>query len=386
MQLAVAPAARLTPEQEVYWLALITVTGLGPKLAGRLLEMYRAPEHLFRASRSELEARGVPSPIAQTIASGLTFETAAVQQERARAAGVRLVTRHCLDYPAILKSIDDPPTVLFCRGRVELLSTLCVAVVGTRSPTRYGEICADRIAREVAAAGVTVVSGMARGIDTHAHKAALTASGATIAVFGCGVDRVYPVENAALAQQIAERGLVVSEYPMGTPGFPQNYPVRNRIVSGLSQAVVIVEGAQYSGSSITAKLAIEQGRELYAVPGNITSKLSWGPNLMIRQGARLLQDPRDLLEDLGAAAIRTPAPEPEPQQQALFEGPMGGVADSVLRLLSVDAPMHIDAIQEAISTWSRSEITSILLELELTGLVKQLPGRNFVKVWAAPIR
>ena len=194
--------------------------------------------------------------------------------------------------------------MLFARGRVELLSSICIGVVGTRHPTPYGVAAAERLSGDLARAGLTIVSGMARGIDTAAHKSALAAGGATIAVLGCGVDIVYPSENRKLAAEIAAKGLIISEFPMGATAFPQNFPIRNRIISGLSCGILVVEGAQYSGSAITARLAIDQGREVFAVPGNITSKMSWGPNLLIKQGAKLVQDWNDVVVDLPQTAQR----------------------------------------------------------------------------------
>ncbi len=197
--------------------------------------------------------------------------------------------------------------MLFARGRVELLSSICIGVVGTRHPTPYGVAAAERLSGDLARAGVTITSGMARGIDTAAHKAALArpdGGSRTIAVLGCGVDIVYPSENRKLAAEIAAKGLIVSEFPMGATAFPQNFPIRNRIISGLSCGILVVEGAQYSGSSITARLAIDQGREVFAVPGNITSKMSWGPNLLIKQGAKLVQDWNDVVVDLPQTAQR----------------------------------------------------------------------------------
>jgi DNA processing protein len=177
-------------------------------------------------------------------------------------------------------------------------------VVGTRRPTPYGLAVAERLSGDLAHAGLTIVSGMARGVDTAAHKGALAAGGDTVAVLGCGVDVVYPAENRKLAAELAVKGLIVSEFPMGATAFPQNFPIRNRIISGISLGVLVVEGAQYSGSAITAKLAMDQGREVFAVPGNITNKLAWGPNLLIKQGAKLVQDWNDVVSELPAESRR----------------------------------------------------------------------------------
>ena len=288
----------LSREEELYWLALKLVPGLGSRTSGKLLDRFRTPQAIFRASRTELEGAGVSGAIAQSIASGCTFEEAAAQQEKMAQCGAVAVTIGDPRYPQPLREIFDPPILLFARGRVELLQTICLGIVGTRRPTPYGLAVAERLSGDLAHAGLTIASGMARGIDSAAHKGALAHGGNTIAVLGCGVDVVYPSENRKLAAELAARGLIISEFPMGAVAFPQNFPIRNRIVSGISVGVLVVEGAQYSGSAITAKLAIDQGREVFAVPGNITSKLSWGPNLLIKQGARMVQDWNDVIAEL----------------------------------------------------------------------------------------
>jgi DNA processing protein len=235
---------------------------------------------------------------------------------------------------------------------------------------------------------------MARGIDTAAHKAALAAGGDTVAVLGCGVDVVYPSENRKLAGEIAVKGLLLSEFPMEATAFPQNFPVRNRIISGMSVGLLVVEGAQYSGSSITARLALDQGRELFAVPGNITSKTSWGPNLLIKQGAKLVQEWNDVVTELPPDARRRlieagrsrlggeqqelPSGPGEPNLPA---GPAAAMARWILSKLKVDAPIQLDDLLDTLEDGSPSELIAALFELEMMGSVKQLPGKNFVKVW-----
>ena len=235
---------------------------------------------------------------------------------------------------------------------------------------------------------------MARGIDTAAHRAALAAAGNTVAVLGCGVDLVYPSENRKLAGEIVERGLMISEFPMGAPAFPQNFPIRNRIISGLGVGVLVVEGAQYSGSSITARLALEQGREVFAVPGSIISKVSWGPNLLIKQGAKLVQDWNDVVVELGPEARRTLAASAQGRLVAagVVETETAGSASTVqqtdnpiarklLEQIKIETPTHIDELLARVEDVSSSEIVAALFELEMLGAIRQLPGRNFVKVW-----
>jgi DNA processing protein len=380
-----APA--LTKEEELHWIALRLVPGLGTRKAAQLVNQFRTPQAIFRASVSDLEAAGLSGAVARSIASGCTFEDAVAQQEKMLETGTLGIPITDARYPERLREIFDPPVLLFVRGRVELLATLMIAVVGTRRPTTYGLAVAERLSTDLARAGVTVVSGMARGIDTAAHKGALAAPGDTVAVFGCGADVVYPSENRKLASEIAAKGLLLTEFPMGSPAYPQNFPIRNRIVSGLAAGVVVVEGAQYSGSAITARLALDQGREVFAVPGNVTCKASWGPNLLIKQGAKLVQDWNDVVEELSPEDRRALASRIEPQdsdpsdQGSLLPGPNQGIARSLLERLRVDNPTHLDDIMESMEEFSSSELIATLFELELAGLVRQLPGKNFVKVW-----
>jgi DNA processing protein len=385
----------LSREEELHWIALKLVPGLGTRTAGKLLERFRTPQAIFRASRTELEAAGVNGAVAQSIASGCTFDDAVTQQEKMAQAGAVLIALGDPRYPGALREIFDPPTVLFVRGRLELLQSLMLAVVGTRRATPYGLAAAERLSADLSHAGLTIVSGMARGIDTAAHRGALAAGGGTVAVLGCGVDIVYPIENKKLAAELAVKGTIVSEFPMGSVAFPQNFPIRNRIISGMSLGVMVVEGAQYSGSAITAKLAMDQGREVFAVPGNITSKLSWGPNLLIKQGARLVQDWNDVVTELPPESrrhlieqgrqriLREGGATAEPSQASLLgqDSEMGKTARRALEILRVDASVHLDDLLEKIEDTTPSELIAALFELEMLGLVKQLPGKNFVKVW-----
>ncbi len=383
----------LTPDEVLHWLALRLVPGLGSRKAGQLIERFGAPQAVFRASPSELQAAGLAGDVAHSVAGGCAFEEAVAQHEKLLAAGVELIPLGDSRYPRRLREIYDPPVVLFARGRVELLDTMMLGVVGTRRPTPYGVAVAERLSADLARAGLTIVSGMARGIDTAAHRGVLNAGGDTVAVFGCGVDVVYPSENRRLADEIARKGLLLSEFPLGAPAYPQNFPIRNRIISGMSAGVVVVEGAQYSGSSITARLAIDQGREVFAVPGNITSRQSWGPNLLIRQGARLIQDWNDVIADLApedrrrlAAANRRRAgddagADAPAEQTPLPLGPATALGRRLLDRLKVDAATHVDQLVEGELDSTPSEVIAALFELEMLGMVRQLPGRNFVKAW-----
>ena len=403
-------SAPLTDEEELYWLALRLVPGLGARRSNLLLQRFKTPQAIFRASASELEGAGMSGALARSVASGCSFEEAASQQQLVRSAGAHVIPLGDSRYPEPLRTIYDPPPVLFARGRLELLASVAIAVVGTRRATPYGIAAAERLSGDLARAGLTIVSGMARGIDTAAHRASLAAGGATIAVLGCGVDVVYPSENKRLAAEIASSGLILSEFPMTGVAFPQNFPIRNRVISGLSCGLLVVEGAQYSGSAITARLAMDQGREVFAVPGNITSKMSWSPNLLIKQGAKLVQDWNDVVVELPAAVQRRlidegrerlinqglgtassgPAetrpetsgnnPASDPAVQNLPPA-QARAARQVLEKLRVDAAIQLDTLVESIDDMSPSEIIAALFELEILGLVRQQPGRNFVKVW-----
>jgi len=385
-----AAAQALTQDEELHWLALKLVPGLGTRRSVQLIEHYRTPQAVFRASPSELEAAGVSGSVARSIASGCTFDDAVEQHQKMINCGAALIAITDPRYPQRLREIFDPPLAMFARGRVDLLGYLQLGIVGTRRPTVYGVTATERLAADLAQAGLVITSGMARGIDTAAHKAALARGGDTIAVFGCGVDLVYPAENRKLAADIAQKGLLLTEYPMSSPAYPQNFPVRNRIISGMSAGVLVVEGAQYSGSSITARMAMEQQREVFAVPGSIMSKMSWGPNLLIKQGAKLVQDWNDVVVELPAPDRRTLIAKAQARQGILplDDKPTGSeqpelspMSRKLLNSLRPDEQAHIDKLLESFEPASSSEIVAALFELEMSGLVRQLPGRNFVRVW-----
>jgi DNA processing protein len=384
-----AAVAARTEEDTLHWLALSLTVGLGCRKARELLNYYGSPQAIFRASASELERFGLHGGTARNLASGVAFEDAAAQHERLKQTGATLIPLDDPLYPELLREIYDPPIALFAKGRVELLETVMVGIIGSRRATAYGKTVSQKIAAELCAAGVTVTSGMARGIDTAAHEAALQARGGTIAVFGCGLDLIYPTENKKLAARIALEGLLLSEYPFGSPAYPQNFPVRNRIISGLSSGVLVVEGAQYSGSSITARLALDQGREVFAVPGNITSSMSYGPNLLIRQGAHLVIQTSDILDELPEnARLRLASSSRDREQPEQQELPYGDapaatkeLAKRVVRILHPDVPTALDDLLEALAGASASETIAVLFDLELMGLIRQLPGKSYVLVW-----
>ena len=376
-----APIPLRSDTDSLHWLALVLTPGLGARKSADLIEAYRSPTALFRASASELRGCGLSAAAAQAISSGCVFDTAIRLQERMKAEGIGLLSLLDPQYPPMLRHIFDPPVCLFYKGELECLALTAVAIVGTRRPTPYGTSVATRFSRDLAQAGACVVSGMARGIDTAAHRGALDAGGPTIAVFGCGVDIIYPTENKQLAEQICRTGLVLSEFPPGSPAYPQNFPIRNRIVAGLSSGVIVVEGKEFSGSTITARLALDQGREVFAVPGNITSAMSLGPNTLIKQGAQPALSAEDVLVNLpltarqGLTAGRQAAASTQPLS------PMAGLAAQLIEIIPVDSAIQLDAILDLLPDQSSSEIIAALFDLELQGQIRQLAGRTFAKVW-----
>jgi DNA processing protein len=369
------------------WVALLLTPGLGPTKARKLVEHFGSPENVFSAALTALEETGIRAVSAQSIANGKSVELAREEIAKASAAGISLLSVEDFAYPPRLKEIYDPPLVLYVRGDPEVLRKPGIAVVGTRLPTVYGLGMAERLTCDLAAQGLVIISGMARGIDSASHRGAIFAKGRTVAVFGTGVDVIYPKENSRLSEQIlAFGGALISEFPLGTEGMPQNFPIRNRVISGMSLGVLVVEAAEYSGTRITARMAIEQNRDIFAVPGNVINKNAWGPNTLIKQGAKLVATWEDVWEELPTEVrlALTPAPSSESSDASpasLF--PDDGLPPHekrILSLLKADEATHIDELIEKLeSQMSSSELFAALFELELTGKVRQMPGKNFVK-------
>jgi len=369
------------------WLAISLTPGLGPTRARKLVEHFGSAEAVFRASLTELESTGIQAISAQSLATGKSAELAREEIAQAAAAEIAMVTMDDPSYPPRLKEIYDPPLILRVRGNPEVLTRPGIAMVGTRHPTPYGSGMAERLACDLAAQGLVIISGMARGVDTASHRGAISAKGKTVAVFGTGVDVIYPKENSRISEQIlALGGALISEFPLGTFAAPQNFPIRNRIISGMSVGVLVLEAAEYSGTRITARSALEQNRDVFAVPGNVTNKNSWGPNTLIKQGAKLVATWEDVWEDLPAEVrlALTPAASPEsPGSSSASLFPDEGLPPHekrILSLLKADEATHIDEIVEKLENdLSSSEIFAALFELELNGKIRQMPGKNFVK-------
>ena len=386
MSEAVASSSTIT-ETSMQWLAMALTPGLGPTKARRVIEFFGSVQAVFRASLTELEAAGLRAVSAQSLGTGRSMELAQDEMGKVASAGAQIMSLDDAGYPTQLKQIYDPPLVLYVRGNEAAISQPGIALVGTRHPTPYGSGMSERLACDLAARGLVIFSGMARGIDTAGHRGAIAAKGKTVAVWGTGVDVVYPKENTRLVEQIlALGGAVISEFPMGTFPAPQNFPIRNRIISGIALGVLVVEAAEYSGTRITARCALEQNREVFAVPGNVTNKGSWTPNTLIKQGAKLVATWEDVWEELPADVRLTLQPEGSNESQAgqtasLFgESELSPHEKKIFALLKADEATHIDEIVERLEPHlSSSEIFAALFELELAGKVKQLPGKNFVR-------
>ncbi len=374
-------------EDRLAWLALALTPGLGPR---RILEAMREldePSRLWDLTLTELEGLRLPAAAAQYLFDGKARQAAEEEWARVIAQGATILTFSCAEYPERLKEIYDPPPVLWVRGKDGLLTRPAMAVVGTRHPSPYGAGVAEMLSRDLAARRLLIVSGMARGIDTCAHKGALAARMPTVAVWGTGIDVIYPKENKKLAEEIlATGGAIVSELPMGTFPAPQNFPRRNRIISGLSIGVLVVEASENSGTRVTARCAAEQDRDLYAVPGNVTSKNSWTPNTLIKQGAKLVATWEDVWEDLPSQvrleleAEAGVASKPEATASLLPEPALGPQEAMVLEILRSDEALQMDEILEMLETQlTSSEVFTALFELEMTGRVRQLPGKNYVR-------
>jgi len=384
------PAATLTADR-LAWVALALTPGMGPRRILQAVEAAGSAQALLDLPLTQLESLRLPAEAAQFLHDGRALRAAQQEAERVAAAGAQIVT--CIDeaYPERLREIYDAPPILWVRGDASLLKRPSIAVVGTRHPTPYGAGMAEMLSRDLAANGLLILSGMARGIDTAAHKGALAAKKPTLAIWGTGVDVIYPKENKALAEQIvATGGAIVSELPLGTFPAPQNFPKRNRILSGISFGVLVVEGGEFSGTRVTARCALEQSREVFAVPGNVTNKQAWGPNTLIKQGAKLTATWEDVWEDLPtdvrvAVTADAVVASPEPVTASLFDDNTAApVEAALLRILRHDEALQMEEIlQKLEGELSSSEIFTALFELELAGRIRQLPGKNYVKSFPA---
>jgi len=393
-------------DAKAYWVGLTRVYGLGPKRFQLLLNKIGTPEKIWNSKEVELAAvLGRTSPVVQNILKcratlDLEKELAALEDYQ-----VQVITLQDPEYPVNLLNIYDPPPVLYVRGSLSKEDSRSVAVVGSRRATPYGRAMADRLAGDLAREGFTVVSGLARGVDTYGHQGVLKAGGRTIAVLGCGVDIVYPRENQSLFEEIVAKGAVISEFPLGTPPEATNFPARNRIISGLSLGVLVIEAAEDGGALITADFALEQGRDVFAVPGPITNRYSRGTNRLIKDGAKLVEGVEDIVEEyveekrrdkviqvpqqlsldltsISAADVKTINNQPQGQSyseeklERLIQAELNREEGILLGLLSLD-PVMVDNLIAG-SGLTPHQVNSILMFLEMRGFVQQLPGRRYI--------
>jgi len=360
------------------WLALRGLPGVGPVLFHRLIQAFGSPAQVFDTPLKELRGlRGISPTVAQTIRGFRDWDRVEEQLSRLKAFGAQVLTLNDPLYPVRLKEIPFPPPLIFVKGEIKTEDSLALAMVGTRRASYYGTKTCRSLAQDLAYRGVTVVSGLARGIDTAAHQGSLDGGGRTIAVLGCGLDVVYPPENRELYARIPENGALVSEYVLGTPPEAHNFPRRNRLISGLALGVLVVEAGVKSGANITAQCALEQGREVLAVPGPITSPASQGPHRWIKEGAKLVTDVNDILAELPQTGAPVRPEGDRPAEAPVSPGPTFFRVDDPLLPLLGSEPLQLEELVQA-SHLPAPEVMSRLTMLELQGLVRELPGKCYV--------
>jgi len=356
----------------IYLMGLSRISCLGPRRIKNLIDQFSCPERAWSASREDLSAvKGLGPKLADLIDRERKKIELPLLWQEIKDKNIRVVAWNEHGYPEALKNIFSPPVILYVRGQMDLREIQGIGMVGTRKNTPYGKRTTLSLARSLASFGFTIISGMARGIDTSAHYAALEVGGKTIAVLGCGVDVIYPNENYSLAQEIIKKGALISEFPPGTKPSPKNFPRRNRIISGLSSGVVVIEAADKSGALITADFALEQGREVFAVPGNIDSPYSKGCHKLIKEGAVLVEDPLDIILELGYNGAEINGLE-IPVNLTQEE-------EDLLKVVT-EQPIHIDEILK-LSRLTPPRLNSLLTGLEVKGAVKQQLGKYFVKIY-----
>ena len=362
-------------EDIFYWLALSLTPGVGSVLIKRLLDQFKTPEAVFHGQLKDLmKIEGLGEKVASEIRKGPSEKVVERELSLLEKVDGKILVLNDESYPRRLKEIYDPPAVLYFRGELRKEDELAVAIVGSRKTSPYGRWFTEKIGQDLARHGITIVSGMARGIDSVAHNGALQGGGRTIAVLGCGIDVVYPSENRDLFHQIIEQGAALSEFPMGSPPEGGHFPRRNRMISGLSIGVVVVQASAESGSLITARYALEQGREVFAVPGNVGTEGSRGTNQLIKEGAKLVESSEDILEEV----LPQWRKEGETAQKAETPGRDLSGGEKILYELLGETPLHIDTIIRE-SQLDPGKVSSLLLNLELQGLISQWPGKCFSK-------
>lgn len=359
-----------SPQQWRDWIALRLVRGVGNVTFRELLAHFGSPQTILNASFSELTAAGIHPEVARAISTFDQWRVVEMELQKLTKAGVRLVTRTDADYPENLTHLHDPPPFLYVRGSLAPEDRLAIAIVGSRFASAYGRGVARDLARGLTEKGITVVSGLARGIDAEAHRATIEAKGRTLAVLGSGLDIIYPSEHRSLAAEISEHGALLSEFPLGSKPDAVHFPYRNRVISGLTVGTVVVEAAENSGSLITARFALEQNREVFAVPGAITSMRSRGPHKLIKDGAKLVENIEDILQEIAPALV---AATPTPATQTAFSLEPH---EALLVEIFAGDPLHVDTLI-AKSGLTPARVLEVLLGLELKGVITQLPGTHF---------
>lgn len=366
------PCARIKialNEDTKYWVGFNNIPGIGRVRLAQLESYFGSLEQAWKASPGELAKAGLDSATLRTISQNRDAISPDAEMEKLEHFGVDILTCNDTRYPARLKEIYDYPPVLYVRGSIQPEDEWCLAVVGTRRATVYGRQVTEELTSDLARSGITIVSGLARGIDTIAHRSALEAGGRTLAVFACGLDIVYPAENERLARQIIEKGALISEYALGTKPRAENFPRRNRILSGLSLGVLVTEAGETSGAMITARMALEQNREVMAIPGSILSPASHGTNSLIQEGAKLVREPADILEELNLTTVT--------RQIEMREILPESETESVLMQHLGAEPTHIDEVCRATGL-PAATVSGTLAMMELKGLVKQVSTMNYV--------
>ncbi|WHH58924.1 DNA-processing protein DprA [Petroclostridium sp. X23] len=363
-------------EDIVYWLWLTGINGIGSVKAAKLLRIFQKPEMVWRAGKKELESiQGIGKQDIERLLNK-DLDTAKKVLYDTQRLNINIISMNDSGYPRMLKKIYDPPCVLYVRGRLPGENNISIAMVGARKASNYGRNAAEKIASSLAERGICIVSGMARGIDTSSHRGALKAGGKTAAVLGCGVDVVYPKENAELMNYIIKNGAVISEYPPATAPIQNNFPARNRIISGMTLGTIVVEAGERSGSLITVDFALEQGRDVFAVPGNIDTHYSIGTNNLIKQGAKMVTCIEDILEELQINNYQLCNTKDIKQINDPVYLDITDEEKIVYSHLS-STPVHIDELCGSIG-YSVQKINCILTLLEMKGLIRQIAGKHFV--------
>lgn len=353
-----------------YYVLLSMVDGIGPRRMQTLIELFGNPKDVWFADEQELKNACIPPSVIEKLLQKRNILNPEEELEKLYRKNIRVISIEDAEYPLSLREIYDPPRIIYIKGQTDILSKPMIAVVGSRRASHYGLSVAKAISHDLSQAGICVVSGLARGIDTAAHSGALQSGGLTVAVLGCGLDVVYPKENKKLMDEIVTCGAVISEFPPGTPPYAGNFPQRNRLISGLARGVLVIEAAEKSGSLITADYALEQGRDVYAVPGQVTNSLSRGAHGLIKQGAKLVETANDILEEMGFALINKKADKVEdkltPDERRIY-------------YIVSDIPINLDYIIEK-SGLEPQDVFSTLTILEIKGMVKDIPGQGYVRV------